>query len=95
MTDKGGWIVREPYTIDIALTETIAQRDQIESDATELAEAVGRYFGESVGEHTSANCPIERAMELIEAAIGEPTDGNEPHPDHCLCDDCVTQRSKT
>ena len=56
----------EVRDLDKGLGQTISQRDQIESDATELAEAVGRYFNEDVGEHSSANCPIRNAMTLLD-----------------------------
>lgn len=37
-----------------------------EEKATRLAEAVGEYVNEDVGEHSSANCPLANAMELLE-----------------------------
>ncbi|MCF2826903.1 MULTISPECIES: hypothetical protein [unclassified Pseudoalteromonas] len=51
--------------LDTAVCEEIENRDRWEERASKLAYAVGEYFGESVGEHSSANCPIENAHELL------------------------------
>jgi regulator of replication initiation timing len=40
-------------------------RDKWEDTATELADEVGSYFGVPVGEHSSANCPIEEAKKIL------------------------------
>lgn len=52
-------------SLDKAVLEEIENRDEWELRATGLAEAVGSYFGEDVGEHSSANCPINNAHELL------------------------------
>lgn len=52
-------------SLDQAVSEEIENRDEWELRATRLAEAVGSYFGEDVGEHSSANCPINNAHELM------------------------------
>ena len=51
--------------LDKAVCEEIGNRDNWEERASKLAYAVGEYFGESVGEHSSANCPITIAHELL------------------------------
>lgn len=51
--------------LDTAVCEEIENRDRWEEKASKLAYAVGEYFGESVGEHSSANCPIKKAHELL------------------------------
>lgn len=45
--------------------ELIRERDCWEEKATALADAVGEYFGVDVGEHSSANCPIEEAHKVL------------------------------
>ncbi|MAD75997.1 MAG: hypothetical protein CML20_14615 [Rheinheimera sp.] len=51
--------------LDTAVCEEIDHRDKWEEKATKLAESVGAYFDCSVGEHSSANCPIVNAHELL------------------------------
>ena len=53
----------------------IEERDHWEEKATDLADAVGKHFGADVGEHTSANCPIEEAHKVLdgEYKTNEPT----------------------
>lgn len=51
--------------LDVDVSEEIENRDRWEERASKLAYAVGEYFGESVGEHSSANCPIRNAHELL------------------------------
>lgn len=48
--------------------EEIENRDKWELKATILAESVGSFFGESVGEHSSANCPVKNAQDLLNRA---------------------------
>lgn len=52
-------------SLDKDVCEEIENRDHWEERATKLAYAVGVYFEESVGEHSSANCPINNAHELL------------------------------
>lgn len=51
--------------LDKALIEEIENRDCWEARATKLACSVGEYFSEDVGEHSSCNCPINNAHELL------------------------------
>ncbi|WP_100913527.1 hypothetical protein [Pseudoalteromonas spongiae] len=51
--------------LEKAVVEEIENRDKWEEKATYLAECVGVYFDESVGEHSSANCPIANAHDLL------------------------------
>ena len=44
----------------------IEERDYWEEKATDLADAVGKHFGVDIGEHTSANCPIEEAHKILD-----------------------------
>lgn len=52
--------------------ELIEDRDSWEERATALADAVGEYFGVPVGEHTSANCPINEAMKILNGEYQTP-----------------------
>ncbi|CCO44197.1 hypothetical protein VIBNISOn1_1050023 [Vibrio nigripulchritudo SOn1] len=52
-------------SLDKSVCEEIDNRDKWEERASKLAYAVGEYFDESVGEHSSANCPINNAHELL------------------------------
>lgn len=52
-------------SLDVVVREEIENRDRWEERASKLACAVGEYFGEPVGEHSSANCPIINAHELL------------------------------
>jgi len=52
--------------------ENIQQRDRWEEKATELAVYVGEFFDIDVGEHTSANCPVENAIKCFEEGAEVP-----------------------
>ncbi|MCZ4337825.1 hypothetical protein [Shewanella colwelliana] len=52
-------------SLDKSVVEEIENRDHWEERASKLAYAVGEHFSESVGEHSSANCPINNAHELL------------------------------
>jgi hypothetical protein len=52
-------------SLDNSVCEEIDNRDHWEERATKLADAVGDHFSESVGEHSSGNCPINNAHELL------------------------------
>lgn len=54
--------------LDQAVCEEIENRDRWEEKATGLAQAAGQLIGVDVGEHSSANCPIETAMRAITEA---------------------------
>ena len=58
-------LIKRNADLDKAICEEIENRDHWEERASKLAYAVGEYFGESVGEHSSANCPINNAHELL------------------------------
>jgi len=45
--------------------DTIGQRDYWESKATELANDIGKALGFEVGEHSSANCPVQNAIDGV------------------------------
>lgn len=51
--------------LDKSVGEEIENRDQWEERASQLAFAVGKHFGQDVGEHSSANCPINTAHDLL------------------------------
>jgi len=48
------------------MLEEIKQRDYWAENATKLAGLVGEHLGIDVGEHSSANCPVLRAIEALE-----------------------------
>lgn len=52
--------------------DTIRDRDQYHEWADKLADAISVYFVADIGEHSSANCPWARALDVIEEA--EPID---------------------
>lgn len=47
-------------------SETIDQRDRCEEVADELADHIARITGVDIGEHSSANCPWQNAIEAAE-----------------------------
>lgn len=51
---------------DRALGETIDQRDRCEEVADELAARIASITGVDIGEHSSANCPWQNAIEAAE-----------------------------
>lgn len=66
--------------------QVIEQRDYWEEKATELAEDVGKHFGFEVGEHSSANCPVQTAIDQmgeIEAARSQGGESEDPYLDAC------------
>jgi hypothetical protein len=52
---------------DRVLSETIDQRDRYHEMADELAGHIVRITGVDIGEHSSANCPWQNAIEAAEA----------------------------
>ncbi|MCW2066888.1 UNVERIFIED_ORG: Lar family restriction alleviation protein [Stenotrophomonas maltophilia] len=61
---------RQPVGVDDAtdraLGETIEQRDRCEEVADELATHIAAITGVDIGEHSSANCPWQNAIEAAE-----------------------------
>jgi hypothetical protein len=55
----------ENKKLGYAVLAEIETRDSWEERATKLAESVGVYFSEDIGEHSSANCPIINAHGLL------------------------------
>lgn len=51
--------------LDKSETQLIIQRDYWEEKATELANDIGKALGFSVGEHSSANCPVQNAIDGV------------------------------
>lgn len=60
--------------------QLIEQRDHWEDKATELAGLVGKHFDIEVGEHTSANCPVQNAIDALELyeVVGAPKGKTQP-----------------
>lgn len=52
--------------LDGEVCTLIDERDEWEDMAGRLADEVASFFGEDIGEHTSANCPISNALEIIQ-----------------------------
>lgn len=50
---------------DNELESTIDARDRWEERATELANDVGTLLNVDVGEHSSANCPVQNAINAV------------------------------
>lgn len=55
-------------TDDDLWDKTLSERDYYHDMADKLAEAIAAHFGVDIGEHSSANCPWEVALDAIEAA---------------------------
>ncbi|MDV9040945.1 hypothetical protein [Stenotrophomonas sp. RAC2] len=53
-------------SLDRALEGVIDQRDRCEEVADELADHIARITGVDIGEHSSANCPWQNAIEAAE-----------------------------
>lgn len=54
--------------LDESLTQALEERDRAEGWADGLAQQIGRYFNENIGEHSNLHCPWEAAREIIENA---------------------------
>ena len=60
---------QQPIPTDDGLCDkTLRDRDHYHDMADKLAEAIAEHFGADIGEHSSANCPWEMALEVIESA---------------------------
>lgn len=57
----GGELAREERSHGL----TIDQRDRYHEKADALAQAISEYFGADIGEHSSANCPWDEALDVI------------------------------
>ncbi|PHR86015.1 MAG: hypothetical protein COA78_38475, partial [Blastopirellula sp.] len=55
--------------LDIDLGKEVDRRDHWEEKATELASHVGKLHSIEVGEHTSANCPVQNAIDFIPGSL--------------------------
>jgi len=55
-------------TDDAMWDHTLRERDRYHETADDLANAIADYFDWEIGEHSSANCPWENALELLAAA---------------------------
>jgi len=56
---------KDAESIDLQFDKVIRDRDHWEDKATMLAELLSGYFGQDFGEHSSANCPVENAIDYI------------------------------
>jgi hypothetical protein len=53
--------------------QTLRERDRYHEIADDLAQAIAKHLGVEIGEHSSANCPWEEALEaLAQAPAAEP-----------------------
>ncbi len=62
-------------------TQALEERDRAEGWADGLANLIGQYFGEDVGEHSNMNSPWERAKAILENALAAQAsrqDGQDP-----------------
>jgi predicted esterase YcpF (UPF0227 family) len=57
---------------DDELTQALIERDEAESTANELAQAIAQITGEDIGEHTSANFPWRNALDAAENWLCHP-----------------------
>jgi len=56
---------KDGKAIDLQFDQVIHERDHWHDQATFLSGLVGLYFGQDFGEHSSANCPVENAIDYI------------------------------
>lgn len=47
-------------------TQTLEERDRYHEVADKLAQAIAKHLGIDIGEHSSANCPWDRALEALD-----------------------------
>lgn len=47
------------------IDQILRERDHWQDKATELATDIGEALGFEVGEHTSANCPVQEAIDGV------------------------------
>lgn len=59
------------------LDRCVIERDFWEEKATELANDVAKALGFNVGEHTSANCPVQNAIDELSSLSVRPPN-NKP-----------------
>ena len=52
--------------------QTLQDRDRYHEVADSLAQGIAKHLGADIGEHSSANCPWERALEALDEAQGVP-----------------------
>jgi hypothetical protein len=54
--------------------QTLQERDNAEKMADDLAAAIASITGDDMGEHSSANCPWQNALDSAEAFVARHTD---------------------
>lgn len=67
---------------DLNLNAVMAKRDDYHEWADKLAEAIGCYFGESVGEHSSDSLPWETALEIVAQHAGSAKPSEQAEASH-------------
>lgn len=58
--------------------QVITERDHNAEMADKLADAIGDYFGQDIGEHSNVNCPWTAALEMIDGLRLHPSTGQKP-----------------
>ncbi|MBC7202543.1 MAG: hypothetical protein H5U29_03315 [Pusillimonas sp.] len=70
---------QQPIPTDDGLwDETLRDRDHYHDMADKLAEAIAEHFGADIGEHSSANCPWDMALEVIKSAPQPQQQASDP-----------------
>lgn len=59
------------------LDQVMTERDSYHETADKLAFAIAEFFGIDIGEHSNLNCPWDRAMAAITAAVRQPDNASE------------------
>lgn len=62
----------QPAAPDDELTQALIERDETEAMADELAAKIAEITGDDIGEHTSGNCPWQKALEVADDWINRP-----------------------
>lgn len=58
--------------------QTLRERDRYHEVADELAQAIAKLLGVNIGEHSSANCPWDEALDAIAQASTNDTEPRDP-----------------
>lgn len=68
--DEDAWLIQPVHGLprpsdDDLWDKTMQDRDRYHEIADSLADGIAEHFGAEIGEHSSANCPWENALELL------------------------------
>jgi hypothetical protein len=73
----GQSIYTHPAQQEAELMQALSERDAYHDKADQLAEKIAQMTGADIGEHSSANCPWDRALDAADEWLAQPV--QEPH----------------